>query len=125
MFRSFPSLSVAGTDSEGSSRQVLRFFEDPLCCTLVELSRLWSLLQRTSVVQIKEAVMDAFRAMKWEESGAGETETGEEGLGLQLIGGWTYKVQLSREMEWKEWGHIYDLVRSLFLLHFGRCWWGG
>ena len=66
--------------------KVLRFFEDPLCCTLTELSRLWALLQQTTVVQIKEAVMDAFRAMKWEESGAGETEDGEEGLGLQLIG---------------------------------------
>ena len=86
--------------------KVLRFFEDPL----TELSRLWALLQQTTVVQIKEAVMDAFRAMKWEESGAGETEDGEEGLGLQLIGGWTYKIQLAREMEWTAWDHVYDLV---------------
>lgn len=55
--------------------------------------------------------MDAFRAIKWEESGAGETEEGEEGMGLQLLGGWTYKVQLGREMDRTEWGHLYDLVR--------------
>ncbi|KAL8279593.1 hypothetical protein RQP46_007906 [Phenoliferia psychrophenolica] len=94
----------------GGHDHVLRFFEDPLCCTLIELSRLWALLQQTTVVQIKEAVMDAFRAMRWEESGAGETEEGEEGLGLQLIGGWTYKVQLAKEMEWTAWDHVYDLV---------------
>ena len=92
---------------------MLRFFEDPLCCTLIELSRLWALLQQTTVVQIKEAVMDAFRAMRWEESGAGETEDGEEGLGLQLIGGWTYKVQLAKEMEWTAWDHVYDLVSTV------------
>ena len=56
--------------------------------------------------------MDAFRAIKWEESGAGDTEDGEEGMGLQLLGGWTYKIQLVREMDRKEWGHLYDLVRS-------------
>ncbi|KAM0753202.1 hypothetical protein T439DRAFT_323838 [Meredithblackwellia eburnea MCA 4105] len=94
----------------GARDHVLRFFEDPLCCTLPDLQRLWALLQETSVHQIKEAVMDAFRAMKWEESGAGETEAGDEGVGFQIIGGWVYKNNLPREMEWKEWEHVFDLL---------------
>ena len=57
--------------------------------------------------------MDAFRAIAWEESGAGETEEGEEGVGLQLLGGWVYKVQLSRSMGGREWGHLYDLVSRI------------
>lgn len=58
--------------------------------------------------------MDAFRAIAWEESGAGETEEGEEGIGLQLLGGWVYKVQLERSMSVKEWSHLYDLASLLF-----------
>lgn len=90
--------------------QVLRFFEDPLLCSLPALQRLHTALQATSAVSLKEAIMDAFRAIAWEESGAGETEEGEEGVGLQLLGGWVYKVQLSRSMGGREWGHLYDLV---------------
>lgn len=50
-------------------------------------------------------------AIIWEESGAGETEPGEEGMGLQLLGGWTYAYQLKRSMTRQEWSHLYDLVR--------------
>lgn len=90
--------------------QVLRFFEDPLLCSLSALQRLQVAFQATSAISLKEAIMDAFRAIAWEESGAGETEEGEEGIGLQLLGGWVYKVQLERSMSVKEWSHLYDLV---------------
>lgn len=93
-----------------SCMQVLRFFEDPLLCSLPALQRLHTALQATSAISLKEAIMDAFRAIAWEESGAGDTEEGEEGVGLQLLGGWVYKVQLSRSMAVREWGHLYDLV---------------
>ncbi|SGY20148.1 BQ5605_C017g08492 [Microbotryum silenes-dioicae] len=88
---------------------VLRFFEDVTCCSLAALTRLHAALKRTSSLSLKEAIMDAFRAIAWEESGAGETEPGEEGLGLQLLGGWSYKIQLSRSMSPVEWSHLYDL----------------
>jgi len=59
--------------------------------------------------------MDAFRAIAWEESGATETEDGEEGVGMQVLGGWVYKNQLERSMTPREWSHLYDLVSPLFL----------
>lgn len=61
-------------------------------------------------MSLREAITDAFRAIAWEESGAGETEEGEEGLGLQLLGGWVYKVQLPQSLSPREWNHLYDLV---------------
>ncbi|SCV72973.1 BQ2448_6898 [Microbotryum intermedium] len=92
----------------GGHDHVLRFFEDTTCCSLAALTRLHAALQQTSSLSLKEAIMDAFRAIAWEESGAGETEPGEEGLGLQLLGGWSYKIQLSRSMSPVEWSHLYD-----------------
>lgn len=89
---------------------VLRFFEDGQCCTLKELDRLWSELQRTEVEDLREAVTDSSRAIAWEESGAGETEEGDEGAGLQLLGGWIYQMPaLGRPMGISEWGHLYAL----------------
>jgi len=61
--------------------------------------------------------MDAFRAIAWEESGATETEDGEEGVGMQVLGGWVYKNQLERSMTPREWSHLYDLV-SLSIVFF-------
>lgn len=92
-----------------SALQVLRFFEDPALVTLPSLARLHRALQRTSPVELKEAIMDAFRAIAWEESGATETEEGEEGVGMQVLGGWVYKNQLERSMTPREWSHLYDL----------------
>lgn len=96
-------LTVTGNE------QVLRFFEDPALVTLPSLARLHRALQRTSPVELKEAIMDAFRAIAWEESGATETEEGEEGVGMQVLGGWVYKNQLERSMTPREWSHLYDL----------------
>ncbi|GAA5895610.1 hypothetical protein JCM5296_003761 [Sporobolomyces johnsonii] len=93
----------------GGHDHVLRFFEDPALVTLPALSRLHHALQRTSPTELKEAIMDAFRAIAWEESGATETEEGEEGVGMQVLGGWVYKNQLERSMTPREWGHLYDL----------------
>jgi hypothetical protein len=95
--------------------QVLRFFEDPALVSLPALARLHHALQRTSPTELKEAIMDAFRAIAWEESGATETEDGAEGVGMQVLGGWVYKNQLSRSMTPREWSHLYDLVSSHFL----------
>lgn len=66
--------------------------------------------------------MDAFRAIAWEESGATETEDGAEGVGMQVLGGWVYKNQLSRSMTPREWSHLYDLVSSkpTYFSLFGR-----
>ena len=58
----------------GGHDHVLRFFEDPGLVTLPALARLHRALQRTSPLELKEAIMDAFRAIAWEESGATETE---------------------------------------------------
>ncbi|KAK4048512.1 hypothetical protein OIV83_004680 [Microbotryomycetes sp. JL201] len=88
---------------------VLRALEDPECCDLPALQRIHMALRRTSALQLKDAIMDAFRAIQWEESGAGETEPGEEGMGLQLLGGWRYAYPLRRSMTRAEWGHLYDL----------------
>ena len=96
--------------------QVLRFFEDPTCCSLKELDRLWTAFQKTSVEQIAEAIQDAFRAIEWEESGAGETEEGEDGAGLQLLGGWIYKLEIKRERKMNEWDHLYALVSHFLSL---------
>ncbi|GAA5989960.1 hypothetical protein JCM10908_002397 [Rhodotorula pacifica] len=93
----------------GGHDHVLRFFEDPALVTLPSLARLHRALQRTSPVELKEAIMDAFRAIAWEESGATETEEGEEGVGMQVLGGWVYKNQLERSMTPREWSHLYDL----------------
>ncbi|GAA6021939.1 hypothetical protein JCM10207_002607 [Rhodosporidiobolus poonsookiae] len=93
----------------GGHDHVLRFFEDPALVSLPALLRLHRNLQRTSPVQLKEAIMDAFRAIAWEESGATETEEGDEGVGMQVLGGWVYKNQLERSMTPREWGHLYDL----------------
>lgn len=91
---------------------VLRFFEDPGCCTLTNLVEVWENLQRTEVEDIKAAITDAHRAIAWEESGAGETEEGAAGQGIQLLGGWIYKTPLQRAMSASEWRHVYDLVSS-------------
>ncbi|KAM0786013.1 hypothetical protein ACM66B_006829 [Microbotryomycetes sp. NB124-2] len=88
---------------------VLRALEDPECCDLAALQRIHTALRRTSALQLKDAIMDAFRAIQWEESGAGETEPGEEGMGLQLLGGWRYAYPLRRSMTRAEWDHLYDL----------------
>ncbi|KAL7338068.1 hypothetical protein BJY59DRAFT_758150 [Rhodotorula toruloides] len=93
----------------GGHDHVLRFFEDPALVTLPALARLHRALQRTSPLELKEAIMDAFRAIAWEESGATETEEGEEGVGMQVLGGWLYRYQLSRSMTPREWSHLYDL----------------
>ncbi|GAA5905165.1 hypothetical protein JCM6882_000398 [Rhodosporidiobolus microsporus] len=93
----------------GGHDHVLRFFEDPALVSLSALARLHRNLQRTSPLELKEAIMDAFRAIAWEESGATETEEGEEGVGMQVLGGWVYKNQLERSMTPREWGHLYDL----------------
>ncbi|BGP20024.1 hypothetical protein JCM10213_000594 [Rhodosporidiobolus nylandii] len=93
----------------GGHDHVLRFFEDPALVSLPALARLQKNLQRTTPVQLKEAIMDAFRAIAWEESGATETEEGEEGVGMQVLGGWVYKNQLERSMTPREWAHLYDL----------------
>ncbi|GAA6039400.1 hypothetical protein JCM8097_002838 [Rhodosporidiobolus ruineniae] len=93
----------------GGHDHVLRFFEDPALVSLPALSRLHRNLQRTSPLALKEAIMDAFRAIAWEESGATETEDGDEGVGMQVLGGWVYKNQLARSMTPREWGHLYDL----------------
>lgn len=108
-----PSLPSPVLTPPRSLPQVLRFFEDPLLVSLPALIRLHRNLQRTTPVQLKEAIMDAFRAIAWEESGATETEEGEEGVGMQVLGGWVYKKQLERSMTPREWGHLYDLVRFL------------
>ncbi|KAK4053588.1 hypothetical protein OIO90_003827 [Microbotryomycetes sp. JL221] len=88
---------------------VLRALEDPECCDLAALKRIHEGLRRTSALQLKDAIMDAFRAIEWEESGAGETEPGDEGMGLQLLGGWRYAYPLKRSMTRTEWNHLYDL----------------
>ncbi|GAA5866461.1 hypothetical protein JCM8547_000632 [Rhodosporidiobolus lusitaniae] len=93
----------------GGHDHVLRFFEDSTLVSLTALARLHRNLQRTTPLQLKEAIMDAFRAIAWEESGATETEDGEEGVGMQVLGGWVYKNQLERSMTPREWGHLYDL----------------
>ncbi|GAA6062953.1 hypothetical protein JCM10212_005343 [Sporobolomyces blumeae] len=93
----------------GGHDHVLRFFEDPALVSLPALARLHHALQRTSPPELKEAIMDAFRAIAWEESGATETEEGEEGVGMQVLGGWVYKNQLERSMTPREWSHLYDL----------------
>ncbi|KPV71941.1 uncharacterized protein RHOBADRAFT_56316 [Rhodotorula graminis WP1] len=93
----------------GGHDHVLRFFEDPALVTLPALARLHRALQRTSPLELKEAIMDAFRAIAWEESGATETEEGDEGVGMQVLGGWVYKNQLERSMTPREWAHLYDL----------------
>ncbi|GAA5959340.1 hypothetical protein JCM3765_006571 [Sporobolomyces pararoseus] len=93
----------------GGHDHVLRFFEDPALVSLPALARLHHALQRTSPTELKEAIMDAFRAIAWEESGATETEDGPEGVGMQVLGGWVYKNQLSRSMTPREWSHLYDL----------------
>ncbi|GAA5820214.1 hypothetical protein JCM3770_006063 [Rhodotorula araucariae] len=93
----------------GGHDHVLRFFEDPALVTLPALARLHRALQRTSPLELKEAIMDAFRAIAWEESGATETEEGDEGVGMQVLGGWVYKNQLARSMTPREWAHLYDL----------------
>ncbi|GEM11506.1 50S ribosomal protein L10 [Rhodotorula toruloides] len=93
----------------GGHDHVLRFFEDPALVTLPALARLHRALQRTSPLELKEAIMDAFRAIAWEESGATETEEGEEGVGMQVLGGWLYRYQLGRSMTPREWSHLYDL----------------
>ncbi|GAA5931168.1 uncharacterized protein JCM15063_002564 [Sporobolomyces koalae] len=93
----------------GGHDHVLRFFEDPALVSLPALARLHHALQRTSPTELKEAIMDAFRAIAWEESGATETEDGEEGVGMQVLGGWVYKNQLERSMTPREWSHLYDL----------------
>ncbi|GAA5915279.1 uncharacterized protein JCM6883_002383 [Sporobolomyces salmoneus] len=93
----------------GGHDHVLRFFEDPALVSLPALARLHHALQRTSPTELKEAIMDAFRAIAWEESGATETEDGAEGVGMQVLGGWVYKNQLSRSMTPREWSHLYDL----------------
>lgn len=101
--------------------KVLRFFEDPTSCSLSSLRRLHTALQQTTVLLLKEAISDAFRAIQWEESGAGETEEGDAGAGLQLLGGWTYMIGVvaGREMGGREWGHLYDLVSlALFGLRY-------
>lgn len=88
---------------------VLRMFEDVSCCSTADLARLWQALQACPVELIKEAIVDAFRAMRWEESGATETEEGEEGRGMQLIGGWLYRHRLAQRMDRVEWNHLYAL----------------
>ncbi|GJN93982.1 hypothetical protein Rhopal_007045-T1 [Rhodotorula paludigena] len=93
----------------GGHDHVLRFFEDPALVTLPSLARLHRALQRTSPLELKEAIMDAFRAIAWEESGATETEEGDEGVGMQVLGGWVYKNPLARSMTPREWSHLYDL----------------
>jgi hypothetical protein len=100
----------------GGHDHVLRFFEDGQLVSLPALARLHHSLQRTSPTELKEAIMDAFRAIAWEESGATETEEGPEGVGMQVLGGWVYKNQLSRSMTPREWSHLYDLVSLLLSL---------
>ncbi|GAA6008312.1 hypothetical protein JCM11491_004432 [Sporobolomyces phaffii] len=97
----------------GGHDHVLRFFEDPALVSLPALARLHHALQRTSPTELKEAIMDAFRAIAWEESGATETEDGPDGVGMQVLGGWVYKNQLRRPMTPREWSHLYDLCACI------------
>jgi len=88
---------------------ILRFIEQ---LPFALLEKLWANLQDTDASLIRASIRDAFRAVGWEESGSTETEAGEDGQGLQILGGWTYKTDApagQAEMSWREWSHFYDL----------------
>lgn len=87
---------------------VLRFFEDESCCNLKDLKRMWSKLQATEVEEILEGIVDTFRAIRFEESGA---EVEADGEGIQLLGGWIYENKESTffPLGMSEWRHLYAL----------------